>query len=674
MSDRAPDGHRIALCALALVLAAGMLPASVVAGPPEVLPSVGNLFRRPLTEYANINPAGDLVSVAYNTRQGHGLRAYRVETGETREIPEASTCHRLPCEIESVDWIDDDLMLVGRIAKRKNPNWFSRLDYLVVDFSVGERRLDHAASAIKSIGRIIDPLPQQPRRVLFVPASAPGSVYRVDPMQLHRGPSGWRERLTLGGKGSPTLVASFEEEVFRWIPDAKGEIRLVVTVVSDPLRLNYWYRASASAEWKLIRTESEQRRFDRFTPLGFTRDGTKVLVASSIQRDRYGLYEYDPANNRIESLIYEHPTAELVGIQHDYYDGEVIAAIYIENGETRYAYLGQRDPELTSAIEAGFKNQLVSLTGLSRDRRRATLMVTRDDDPGAFWLLDLESGGASELGRIRPNLDDKRLAPSESFLVESADGLEIEAFLTHALVGDGPPPLVVMPHGGPIGVADVRVFNPEIQYLARMGFSVLRVNYRGSGARGRGFSESGRRQWGRRIEDDIEAAIDHVVAQGVVDRDRICTMGASYGGYSALMLAVRRPDAYRCAASLAGVTDIAHLFNADDLWGGEIVTKAMSEIVGDPDEDYAEQKAYSPTYNADKIKIPVLLAHGDYDRRVDRDQMIRMKLALEIEGASVQTISIRNMGHSFSSRDAAIEYWKMLRKFLAEHLQPATSP
>ena len=94
----------------------------------------------------------------------------------------------------------------------------------------------------------------------------------------------------------------------------------------------------------------------------------------------------------------------------------------------------------------------------------------------------------------------------------------------------------------------------------------------------------------------------------------------------------------------------------------------MEEIVGDPEKDYLEQRKYSPVYNAGKIQIPVLLAHGDWDRRVDVDHMTRMKLALELAGTPVQVIELKKTGHGFRNRDHSIAYFKMLRKFLDQHL------
>jgi dipeptidyl aminopeptidase/acylaminoacyl peptidase len=164
--------------------------------------------------------------------------------------------------------------------------------------------------------------------------------------------------------------------------------------------------------------------------------------------------------------------------------------------------------------------------------------------------------------------------------------------------------------------------------------------------------------------------VERVVQEGWVDGEKMCTMGSSYGGYSALMTVIRHPDRYRCAASLMGVTDIALLFNVDSVFGGEELSTSLEEIVGSPSADHAELRRYSPVYNADKIKVPVYLAHGEWDRTVDLDHMIRMKLALALERVPLRLYTIPKTGHGFSSRDDAMRYWLSLREFLAEHIGP----
>lgn len=410
-------------------------------------------------------------------------------------------------------------------------------------------------------------------------------------------------------------------------------------------------------------------RFDDLIPLGFSADGRSLLVASALERDRYGLYEYDPATNTVGKLRYEHPTAEIADLLFDADQHEVIAAVYIEDGERRFAYLNAGSEELRAATETAFAGSVVSITGMSADRRRVTLAISRSNDPGGYVAFDLDSKKVTPLGRVAPWLDDNLLAEVEVLKVPTRGGVTLEAFLTLPPTPGPKPPLVVMPHGGPIGIADLRGYSPNVQYLARSGFAVLQVNYRGSGGYGRKFRDAGHRQWGRGIEDDIDAAVDLVLSTGRVDGTHMCAVGSSYGGYSALMMVIRHPRQYRCAASLSGVTDIALLFNVDEVMGGELLVSQMEKVVGDPDENYDEMRRYSPVYHADKIEVPIFLAHGEWDRVVDLDHFIRMKLALELEGASVKSSVLSKMGHGFESRDDAVGYWLSLYEFLAKNLK-----
>ncbi len=167
--------------------------------------------------------------------------------------------------------------------------------------------------------------------------------------------------------------------------------------------------------------------------MGFTADGLNLVVASSVQRDRYGLYEYDPRTDAIGNLIYEHPTAEIMSVSYDYSGAELIAASYLEAGEARTAFLGTLGGELAKATEQAFTGQAISISGLSRDRARATLMASSSGDPGAFWLLDVATGRKVQLARVRPRLDNNRLAVNRTFWVTSADGTEIESFWTPSL-------------------------------------------------------------------------------------------------------------------------------------------------------------------------------------------------------------------------------------------------
>jgi dipeptidyl aminopeptidase/acylaminoacyl peptidase len=354
---------------------------------------------------------------------------------------------------------------------------------------------------------------------------------------------------------------------------------------------------------------------------------------------------------------------------YDYSRSQLLATTYLDAGEMHYAYLESGDQGQREILKRAFPDRSVATTSISADRRRLSVLASGPHDPGIFYHFDLDSGRATEIGKVAPWLDNNALGEVRAFKVRSSDEIEIDAFLTMPPLFEDRPPLVVMPHGGPVGVMDLRTFDPVIQYLARSNFAVLQVNYRGSGGYGRAFREAGHRQWGRGIENDIDAAVEYVMEQGWVDTDRMCVVGASYGGYSALMSVIRHPDRYRCAASYAGVTDIALLFNSSDWASSEEAREEMAEVAGNPESEYDELREYSPVYHADKIGVPIFLAHGVQDGRVDVDHAHRMKAMLELHEVPLRWELMEDYGHGFPSTDDEKRYYMDLREFLAEHLQ-----
>ncbi len=652
---------------MALLLFSLLCDPGVVRAAGSRLPAtVHELFSPPQTTHAEISPSGRHVATLFvEAERGlPGVRIRQVDTGAEREIFGPKDLGREHW-IDRLLWDGPDSLIVE--YGRKSSFRGSVYESIVLDPKAAEVVFERRI--LEARGAIVDASPDRPGEVLFVHAESPDSVHRASLALLERRDEHWKN-LDADAPDSPIRLARIDESVFAWMVDREGGVRAALSVSDDPVELRLWYRAEPDGKWRIVRRETEVDRFEDLVPLGFSADGRKLLVASALERDRYGLYEYDPETNRLGTLIYEHPTAELVGLVFDPDQQELLAAVYIEDGEQRYAYLRSGSEALQAAIVRLFPGSIVAITGISSDHRRVTLFVSSSNDPGGFVVHDLDSGKTAPLGRVAPWLDDALLSEMERLEIRRPEGGMLEAFLTMPPTPGPKPPLVVMPHGGPIGVTDLRSYSGEVQYLARSGFAVLQVNYRGSGGQGRRFREAGHRQWGRGIEDDIEAAVAHVVASGRIDGDRMCAVGASYGGYSALMMVIREPHRYRCAASLSGVTDIALLFNVDAIMGGEALTSQMEKIVGDPEQDYEEMRRFSPVYRADEIRVPIFLAHGEWDRTVDLDHMIRMKLALDLAKTPAEATIYAKMGHGFDSREAAVRHWLKLYGFLSRHLRP----
>ena len=189
------------------------------------------------------------------------------------------------------------------------------------------------------------------------------------------------------------------------------------------------------------------------------------------------------------------------------------------------------------------------------------------------------------------------------------------------------------------------------------------MNFRGSAGYGYEFMKAGLKSWGLEMQNDVEDGTRYLINQGISDPQRICIVGASYGGYAALMGAAMTPELYRCAVSVAGVTDVAYLVKSSRRFTNYEVVK---EQIGD---DFNVLYERSPISKADKITIPVLLLHGDKDRVVKVQHSREMFDELKSRKKNVEYIELENGDHYLSNNDHRLTTFKALDKFLADNLK-----
>jgi dipeptidyl aminopeptidase/acylaminoacyl peptidase len=256
------------------------------------------------------------------------------------------------------------------------------------------------------------------------------------------------------------------------------------------------------------------------------------------------------------------------------------------------------------------------------------------------------------------------------YAYKARDGLDIPAYLTL------PPgkaakqlPLVVFPHGGPMA-RDAMTFNPETQFFANRGYAVFQPNFRGSSGYGKKFMEAGFGQWGLKMQDDVTDGVKKLIADGIVDPKRICIVGESYGGYAALAGAAFTPDLYACAAGWAGVYDLRSFLStrAKEYGRDSEMIESWSRFIGDRWSDSDKLDMASPAKNADKIKIPVLLMHGEDDATVRIDQSETMDRALRRAGKNVNFIAIPKETHYMETSATRIRWLSELEKFLKANI------
>jgi dipeptidyl aminopeptidase/acylaminoacyl peptidase len=267
-------------------------------------------------------------------------------------------------------------------------------------------------------------------------------------------------------------------------------------------------------------------------------------------------------------------------------------------------------------------------------------------------------------------IDPAKGAPTRGVSFEARDGLTLHGYLTLPPGADPstPRPMVLLPHGGPYGIYDRWGFDEEVQILARAGYAVLQVNYRGSGNYGRAFKLAGAGEWGRKMQDDLTDATRWAIERKIADPARICVYGASYGAYAALMGVAREPDLYRCAAGYVGVYDMVKM-HKDDSGDSRSSRNWALDWLG-PRENMAE---ISPTGMAARIKVPVFMAAGGKDQRTPIEHTERMEKALKAAGVPVETLYYPNEGHGFYVEAHRREFYTRLLAFLSRHLGGATA-
>jgi dipeptidyl aminopeptidase/acylaminoacyl peptidase len=267
----------------------------------------------------------------------------------------------------------------------------------------------------------------------------------------------------------------------------------------------------------------------------------------------------------------------------------------------------------------------------------------------------------------RPELEQHTLAPMQPFTVRARDGLNLHGYLT---VPPGTPrrdlPAVLLVHGGPWH-RDVWGYDPQVQWLANRGYLVIQVNFRGSAGYGKGFLNAGNRQWGAKMHDDLLDTLDWAIRQGWVDPARVGIVGASYGGYAALVGAAFTPAVFACAVAVAAPVNLNTLVTSYPPYWQPVIAQAHLRV-GDPATDADLLWQRSPLSRVDQIRIPLLIAQGANDPRVPAGESEQIVAALRKRDVPVEYLLYPDEGHGLVKPHNRLGFFAAAERFLAEHL------
>jgi dipeptidyl aminopeptidase/acylaminoacyl peptidase len=261
-------------------------------------------------------------------------------------------------------------------------------------------------------------------------------------------------------------------------------------------------------------------------------------------------------------------------------------------------------------------------------------------EPGIVYLTDAEGRRPVRILEDHDRIADFEVARAEAIKWKGADDWDIEGVLTYPLGYQAGQryPMILQIHGGPHGRYSA-TFNQGAQIWAARGYAVLQGNPRGSSGRTFAFSNANQNDWGGKDFTDIMNGVDHVIALGVADPERLAVMGGSYGGFMTFWT-VTQTDRFKAAIGHAGISDWYSFFGQTD-----IPHLLEFGFGGMPTQSKQTYERWSPVEFADRVTTPLLITHGENDQRVPIPQADQYYRVLKKLGKTVEFLRYPREGH-----------------------------
>lgn len=456
-----------------------------------------------------------------------------------------------------------------------------------------------------------------------------------------------------------TTYHQSKTNIHHWMTDQQHRVRVGIFSKNDEVSIHVYDLDSKkwNAYWTFKLFSSDQ-----VDPLGFGKDPNEFYIRAYHQ-SRQAIFKVnlkDPELKR--ELVLADPHYDVKGhLVYSPVDGEIVGVSSLAEGGTHF--FDEHMRSLQAKIDKALPGQRNFIYSMTSDMKRFLVFSSSSTDSGTYYLGQLNPVKLDAVAYSYKKLSPSLMSASKKMNYKTRDGLTIEAFLTLPKNGAQKNlPTLLFPHGGPMA-RDGEAFDYWTQFFANKGYAVLQMNFRGSDGQGIELRNAGLKNWGKEMQDDIEDGARQLIADGIANPNALGVVGASYGGYAALMGVVKTPDLYRCAISVNGVANVFDLVKDNRaFWLGY---NAIDEQIGN---DNANLRAISPVNFADKIKAPVLLVHGTDDRQVPIKHSIEMRDALLKAKKDVTFVELPSEDHYLLNEKNRMDTFRAMDKFLSHCL------
>lgn len=623
---------RLLLAILTLFLAVPAVTA--LAAVPPVLP-VEDFFRNPDNAAFSISPDGKWLAFARPWQHRMNVYVREISTGNEKRITSATER-----DIAGFFWKGN-----GKIVFAQDTGGDENFHVYIADIKSGN--VIDLTPFDKVKAGVLDDLEDDPVHMLIDMNRNNPEVFDVYRCNIETG------ELELVGENPGNITG--------WMTDHDGKLRCAF--MTDGVNETFLYRTDESQDFRPLITTNFK---ETFSPAMFAYDNKTMYVVSNLSRDKAAIYTFDPEENKTLGLVFEHDEVDAGGIMHSK-KRKIITGVTYTTDRRHYKFFDSDREELQRTLDEFFPEVEAAVTDMDDDERRVIVRTYSDRTRGAYYLFDRKDNSMSKLADLSPWLKAEHMSPMTPITYKTRDGWDIHGYMVLPVgVGAKNLPLVVIPHGGP-SARDVWGFDSEAQFLANRGIAVLQVNFRGSTGYGKKFWQAGFKQWGRKMQDDVTDGVQWAVNEGIADRSRLAIYGGSYGGYAALAGATFTPYLYACAVSYVGPSNLFTLIESIPPYWKPFI-EMEHEMIGDPSADKAMLTEVSPVFHAENIRIPLFVAQGANDVRVNKAESDQIVEAVRKAGKDVVYMVKDNEGHGFHNEENRLDFYRTMEEFFRKHL------
>jgi dienelactone hydrolase len=463
-------------------------------------------------------------------------------------------------------------------------------------------------------------------------------------------------------KGNGTKVVAGTTDVREWVSDAQGVVRMGLAHDDDARKMHTLYRDTANGSFRTVDKADLKAHESVSLPFMFLPEAARGLMLDGSENGETAINEYNLLTMEKVRTVYKQETGRIV---HPILskDEKTLLGVYLSGHQPVHWFdpvLAKLQDDFSKAVPSAE----VSIISMDAERKNMLVKIEAADMTGSLYIYNVAEGVLHRISHMNAAIGSRHLAEVKMLRYKARDGLEIEAKVTFPTGHMAKNlPTIMLPHGGPWAY-DGMDYDYWSQFLANRCYLVIQPNFRGSKGYGANFEDKGDGQMGAAMQDDISDGLHWAVEQGYADPKRTCILGASYGGYAAMWGIVKDPDQYRCAVSIAGVSNVKRENKRfDNSLNANEAQDHWKRMAADFDK-------ISPIFYVDKIKAPLLLIHGMEDTTVDVSESEKMNGKMLAAGKKVEMVLIPKADHYFLRQPDREVLLTAMENFL-NHYNPA---